>query len=200
MNINHLIILCKNAVQGKVKTRLAAEIGDENALVVYKALLEHTASVTKMVMAQRKCYYSEFVENNDFFDDGYFEKLIQKGEDLGEKMYNAAKNSFGEWASKVILIGSDCYEINAGILEEAFRALDESDFVIGPAQDGGYYLIGMKELHQELFLNKEWSHENVMLDTLLEINQLGKSHYILPTLSDVDHFSDLPDEIKPLLE
>lgn len=192
--------MCKNAILGKVKTRLATDVGDENALMVYQELLKHTADVTKTVIAQRKCYYSDYIENSDYFDDSHFEKMIQKGDDLGERMYNAAKNSFGEWANKVIIVGSDCYELNAGIIEEAFRSLDNHDLVLGPTQDGGYYLIGMKELHSEYFINREWSHENVLLDTLIEANRLGKSHYILPTLNDVDTVNDLPESIKPLLE
>ncbi len=200
MNLSHLIIFAKNAELGKVKTRLAKDIGDENALEVYLALLAHTEQVTRPVLAQKKCYYSNYIENADVFDDEYYEKSIQSGDDLGERMYNAAKISSGEWANKIIIIGSDCYDINSGIIEEAFKALDSHDFVIGPAEDGGYYLIGMTEPHPEIFLNKVWSTENVFLDTLLDIQKLNKTHYLLPTLSDVDTVDDLPDKLRLLLE
>ncbi len=200
MNLSHLIIFAKNAELGKVKTRLAKDVGEENALEIYMALLQHTEQVTRPVLAQKKCYYSDFIANSDMFNDAHYEKSIQKGDDLGERMYNAAKASSGEWANKIIIIGSDCYELNSGIIEEAFKALDSHDFVIGPAEDGGYYLIGMTELYPEIFLNKVWSTENVFLDTLLDIQKLNKTHYLLPTLSDVDTFEDLPENLKGLLE
>ena len=193
MSINHLIIFVKNPELGKVKTRLAKTIGDEKALYIYKLLLEQTFQVTLPVLAEKKLYYSEFVQNMDQFNDLVYEKHIQSGDGLGSKMYHAIKHSFAEWADKVILIGSDCFELNSGIIEEAFKALEESDYVLGPAKDGGYYLIGMKELNLEVFQNKEWSTENVFLDTLLDIKNQGKSHYLLPTLSDVDVEEDLGD-------
>lgn len=199
MKINHLIILTKNVELGKVKTRLANTVGDEKALTVYKELLKYTHQVTQPVKAHRKCYYSSFIENNDIFEDEHFDKEIQKGDDLGDRMYNAAKNSFGEWANKVVLIGSDCFDINSDIIEEAFVALDEHDVVLGPAIDGGYYLIGMKELHSEFFLEKEWSHENVMLDTIITAGEKKLKHYLLPTLSDVDYYEDLPEHIKKII-
>lgn len=193
MSINHLIIFVKNPELGKVKTRLAKTIGDEKALYIYKLLLEQTFQVTLPVLAEKKLYYSEFVQNMDQFNDLVYEKHIQSGDGLGNKMYHAIKHSFAEWADKVVLIGSDCFELNSGIIEEAFKALEESDYVLGPAKDGGYYLIGMKELNLEVFQNKEWSTENVFLDTLLDIKNQGKSHYLLPTLSDVDVEEDLGD-------
>lgn len=200
MTINHLIIFCENPVEGQVKRRLATEIGEDNALTIHLALTRHIADVAKTVLAQRKCYYSDFISNKDDFDDGHFEKMIQKGEDIGERMYNAAKTSFGEWANKVVLIGCDCYDLNAGIIEEAFNALDHHDFVIGPTKEGGVYLLGMNDLHQEMFIDKEWEHENVVLDMLISIKKERKTHYILPTLNEVVSFEDIPDDLKGLLE
>lgn len=200
MTINHLIIFCENPVEGRVKKILATEIGDENALAIHLALIKHTSDVAKTVMSQRKCYYSEFVSNNDDFEDGHFEKSIQKGEDLGERMYNASKVSFGEWANKVIIIGCDCYDLNAGIIEEAFRALEKNDVVIGPNKDGGVYLLGMNDLSAELLLNKEWNNENVVLDLLIEIKKENKTHYILPTLSEVVTLEDVPEDLKAFIE
>jgi len=193
MSINHLIIFVKNPELGKVKTRLAKTIGDEKALHIYKLLLEQTFQITLPVLAEKKVYYSEFIQNIDQFNDLIYEKHIQVGEGLGDKMYHAFKHSFGEWAHKVIIIGSDCFELNSGIIEEAFKALEENDYVLGPAKDGGYYLLGMKALNRAVFENKEWSTENVFLDTLLDIKNQKKSHYLLPTLSDVDREEDLGD-------
>lgn len=196
--INHLIIFVKNPELGKVKTRLASTVGENNALYIYKLLIEHTYQISLPINAEKHVYYSSFIENTDQFSDVIFTKNIQKGEDLGQRMANAIKTSLGNWANKVVLIGSDCYELNSGIIEEAFLMLDKHDVVLGPSEDGGYYLIGMKNLHDKLFKDKEWSTENVMLDTIIDCNELGLSHYLLPTLNDVDTEEDL-GELKNFL-
>lgn len=193
MSKNHLIIFVKNAELGKVKTRLATTVGDENALLIYKVLLEHTFQITLPINADKDVYYSDFIQNVDQFNELVYQKHIQKGKDLGERMYNAFRHSSGEWADHIVLIGSDCYELNSGIIEEAFKVLKTSDFVLGPAEDGGYYLIGMNEPEKSVFENIEWSTPNVLLDTILQIQKLGKTHYLLPTLSDVDREEDLGD-------
>jgi rSAM/selenodomain-associated transferase 1 len=199
MSIKHLVILVKNPIKGKVKHLLSKEIGEEYALVIYDEMLHYTASISKPVMAHRKCYYSEYVINNDMFEDEYFEKHIQKGASLGERMFNACKDSFGEWAEKVVVIGNNCVELNSGNIAEAFKALDTHDFVLGPTLRGGYYLLGMKQLHRPLFENKIWGSENVFLDTLLDITSSGFTHYLLPTLRDIEILEDLPQHLKELL-
>lgn len=195
---NHLIIFVKNPELGKVKTRLAQTIGEENALYIYKLLIEHTYQITLPIAVEKHVYYSAYIENTDQFNDIVYSKNIQKGNDLGERMANAIKNSLGNWASKIVLIGSDCYELNSGIIEKAFIMLDKNDVVIGPANDGGYYLIGMKNMHDKIFKNKEWSSENVLLDTIIDCNELELTHYLLPTLNDVDREEDL-GELKNFL-
>ena len=85
-------------------------------------------------------------------------------------------------------------------IEIAFDGLNESDVVIGPAYDGGYYLLGMKKLNSEIFANKEWSTENVLVDTLLDVEKAGCTIRLLQTLSDVDYAEDLPDELKLILD
>lgn len=199
MSKNHLIIFVKNAELGKVKTRLASTIGDENALRIYQVLLEHVFQITLPVNADKNIYYSDFIENIDQFNELIYNKHVQVGDDLGERMYNAIRRSSGEWAEHIVLIGSDCFELNSGIIEEAFKALKSHDFVLGPAEDGGYYLIGMNNPEKSVFENKEWSTSDVLLDTLLDIKKLGKTHYLLPTLSDVDVEEDLGD-LKRFLE
>ena len=191
MSKNHLIIFVKNPEEGKVKTRLASTVGDENALRIYKVLLEHTFQITLPVNAEKNLYYSDYIQNVDQFNEYIYNKYVQKGDDLGERMYNAIRQSSGEWADHIVLVGSDCFELNSGIIEEAFRMLETHDFVIGPAEDGGYYLIGMNEPEKSVFENKEWGKSDVLLDTILDIKKLGKSHYLLPTLKDVDVEEDL---------
>lgn len=186
-----LIVFVKNKELGKVKTRLAKTIGDEKALFIYKALLHHTCSVASKVKAIRKVYYTNFIDSNDEFEGDLFEKRIQSEGDLGGKMYTAFRDSFGEQANKVVLIGSDCYEITSDVIEDAFSALDNHDFVLGPANDGGYYLVGMNALNKSIFENMTWSTENVLLDTIIQIKALQKEYFLLPTLTDVDEEKDL---------
>ena len=199
MESDHLIIFAKNPVLGKTKTRLAKSIGHENALKIYLHLLEHTARETIKVPVSRHIYYSSFIEKDDIFLDGDFNKNIQKGTDLGERMYEAFKDIFGQWAEKVIIIGTDCPGLTGEIINDAFAKLDHADAVIGPAEDGGYYLLGFKDLKKEFFMNKEWSSENVMLDTLLDFNKLNLKYEMLIALNDVDYEKDL-GSLKALLE
>jgi len=199
MQENQLILFVKNKELGKVKTRLAKTIGDEKALFIYKALIDHTRKTAEKVAAKRKVYYSKFIDSNDEFEGDLFEKSIQvQDNDLGLKMYGGFKDAFGERAEKVVLIGSDCYEINDQIITDAFKALDTHDYVIGPAHDGGYYLIAMKSLNKSIFEEMTWSTENVMLDTIIDIKKQNKTYHLLPTLTDVDYEKDL-GELKNFL-
>ena len=186
-----LLIFVKNPEAGKVKTRLAKTVGPENALTIYKHLLQHTHDVTEPLAAEKIVYYSRNVEEFDLFESHHFEKARQSGGDLGERMLNAFTNAFRAGYHRAVIIGSDCYELTTEILEQAYQALDESNVVVGPAKDGGYYLLGMQNLYPELFQNKKWSTEDVILDTLLDLKNLDLTYTMLPPLSDVDHEEDL---------
>jgi rSAM/selenodomain-associated transferase 1 len=194
-----LMIFVKNPVLGKVKTRLASTVGAENALTIYLKLLEHTESVVTPIEANKAIFYSDEIQEFDQFNELKYKKYLQKGEELGEKMQHAFRLAFSKEYNKVLIIGSDCYQISTQIIEDAFQSLDEKDMVIGPAEDGGYYLLGMKSFHPKFFTDKRWSTENVMLDTLLDIKNMGLSYHLLPTLSDVDYEEDLGD-LKKLIE
>lgn len=191
MRRRQLIIFSKNPVAGKVKTRLAADIGDEKALAVYHQLLQLTAEVAATVNAEAIACYSDRLEEGDIFGKLGFEKAVQKGADLGERMCNAFENSFREGFRHVVLIGSDCPELDRGIIEAALDHLQTYDMVIGPATDGGYYLIGLTANYRDLFIGREWSHQNVFAQTMETAKALGLSFFELPELSDVDNLSDL---------
>lgn len=196
---NFLIIFVRNQELGKVKTRLAKTVGESNALKIYTELLQKTSDIAVKVQCFRVVYYSNWVDFNDMFNPTYFYKDEQVGEGLGERMKNAFENSFEEGASKVVCIGSDCYDLTTEIIEQAFKQLDDSDVVFGPAEDGGYYLIGMKTLITELFEDKEWGNSDVLLDSILSVKQLNKQHNLLQTLNDVDEEKDLPEELRSLI-
>lgn len=186
-----LIIFARNPVLGKVKTRLAKEIGDEKALQVYLKLLEHTHKVADESDCSKHIYYTDNLDEFGLLDYFKFKKFLQHGNDLGDRMMNAIINGKKDGFSKIVIIGSDCIEISKSIIEEAFTALDEKDCVLGPASDGGYYLIGMKEIHESVFTDKKWSSEDVFLDTMLDMQQNNISYHVLQTLNDIDTKKDL---------
>jgi rSAM/selenodomain-associated transferase 1 len=193
-------VFIKNSELGHVKTRLAKTVGDENALRIYKALIEKTKEQIKDVTAQKSIYYSSYIDNYDQFASDEYAKRLQMGDDLGERMKNTFEAAFNQGAEKAVIIGSDCWQLTEEVLNEAFSALDKSDFVIGPAVDGGYYLMGMSTFIPEVFNEKEWSTSNVLVDTLLDVQNKGLSHQILRTLSDVDYEEDLPEELIALIQ
>lgn len=185
-----LMIFVKNLIPGMVKTRLAADIGIDKALDVYMELVNHTNKITKKLDINKTVYYSEYVEVEDVWDTGGFELTSQKGNTLGEKMSIAFDEAFDS-NNKVVLIGSDCYELTTKIIEAAFVMLEDHDVVVGPAKDGGFYLIGMKEYLPQLFQDKVYSTDSVLKDLLETAEELELEVYQLPTLSDIDVLDDL---------
>ena len=184
-----LIVFARNPELGKCKTRLAKVIGDHNALDVYKYLINHTASVATKVNCDSHVFYSETIVVNDAWDDSQFSKHLQNGDDLGERMKNAFETLFKDGYKKVVIIGSDLLDLNESIIEKAFTALDKYDITIGPAQDGGYYLLGMKVLHPTIFDIENWGTETVYDQTISKL--IHDTVYVLETLNDIDTIEDL---------
>ena len=192
-NKNLLVLFIRNPELGKVKSRLAASIGNQKALNVYIELLNHTHQISLNVQADKNLYYSESVVNSDIWDETIFSKNVQRGNDLGEKMLNAFKDGFAEGHEKVVIIGSDIFELQSSHITNAFDDLEKFDTVVGPAQDGGYYLLGTKQLIPELFKNKKWGTESVLKDTIADLDGLFSVSF-LETLNDIDVISDInPD-------
>ena len=190
MPLNALIIFVKDAVPGKVKTRLAAEIGDEQALNIYQRLLLHTLSVTAQLPTEKYVYYSDMIPAEDIWPDEKYTKRVQSGLDLGERMERALTEVCAVHP-KAILIGSDIADLDTEILLESLRSLDFVDVVIGPATDGGYYLIGFRKVHPAVFRNIQWSTSSVFHDTCMRILDTGLNFKILGQKSDIDTKSDL---------
>jgi rSAM/selenodomain-associated transferase 1 len=184
-----LIIFVRNPVLGKVKTRLAATMGNEKALAVYKHLLQHTRNITQHLPVTKFVFYADFINHDDVWN-GY-EKRTQNGKDLGERMHNSFKELFAEGYKKICIIGSDCYELTQEILTEGFKKLNTVENVIGPATDGGYYLLGMQSPLKNLFTNIIWSSESVFTETKNKILESNYSLYVLQTLTDVDEEKDI---------
>ena len=192
MNKNALIILTKNPEIGKVKTRIAATLGDSKALEIYKNLLLHTRQISVNLNVDKFVFYSDKIVLNDVWQNNLFTKELQNGTDLGEKMIAAFETVFSQNYASVCIIGSDCYELNSSIIDDAFKLLQTKDCVIGPTFDGGYYLLGTNKLHYTLFQNIEFSTETVCDETVKICKSLNLSTAFTTKLHDVDTESEVP--------
>lgn len=188
---NLLLIFTRNPELGKCKTRLAANVGDQIALDIYKFLLNHTVSITKNLSATKTVYYSENVWENDIWDSTIFLKKLQNGSDLGYRMQRAFQEGFEDGFEKIIIIGSDLFDLSENDIENAFSALNDAEFVLGPAEDGGYYLLGMKYLEPNIFKNKAWGTNTVLQDTLTDLK--NKKTTFLERRNDIDIYDDIKD-------
>lgn len=186
-----LMIFTKNPELGKCKTRLASTIGNEAALQVYEQLLDYTVDFAKKVNAEKYVYYSKDIQNNDRWDESVFDKKIQVEGNLGVKMATAFKENFDSGFEKIVIIGSDCAEISEEDIQNAFQALDESEVVIGPAIDGGYYLLGMRTFIPSLFQDKSWSTPDLINETISTLKKQHISFSLLKEKSDIDFEEDL---------
>lgn len=182
-----LIIFARNPVKGSVKTRLAVHIGAEAALEIYLQLLKHVGEVTKEIQAAKEVHFSEAIPLAGPWND--YKRKLQKGVGLGERMEQAFKEGFLKGYRQIVLIGSDLPELTREDLKQAFDALDTNEYVLGPATDGGYYLIGMKSLNSELFRQITWGSSTVLRQTIEKIK--NKSLSLLEKRRDLDTYEDL---------
>jgi rSAM/selenodomain-associated transferase 1 len=186
-----LLIFVKNPQRGKVKTRLAKTVGDEKAFKTYLRLLDFTIDVAGRVNAKKQIWYSSFIDEQDGLGGDGFEKKLQIGDNLGKRMSNAFYRGFEEYFEKIVIIGSDCPGITAKIIEKAFVNLDHDDVVIGPSEDGGYYLLGLNRLIPEIFKDITWSTDRVFSETVNALKKQSLSYSELPILNDIDTEEDL---------
>ncbi|MBT8262982.1 MAG: TIGR04282 family arsenosugar biosynthesis glycosyltransferase [Bacteroidia bacterium] len=189
MNKNLLLIFTRNPELGKVKTRLAKGVGDKAALEIYKFLVAHTHNITKDLPCAKYVYYSECIHENDIWDRTNYVKKMQSGADLGMRMKKAFQEGFRDGFENIIIIGSDMLDLTPQDLEMAFKSLNDNDYVIGPAADGGYYLLGMNVLNSDLFESKSWGTETVLADTLKDLNSYNLK--MLEVKNDVDRLEDI---------
>lgn len=188
-----LIIFVRNPVLGKVKTRLAKDLGDEKALAVYRLLIQHTLDITLPIQCEKFVYYADEPEKQDIWSRTGYIKRQQSGLDLGARMLLAFSELFDHGYKRVLIIGSDCYQLSTEILAEAISLLESHSAVLGPTLDGGYYLLGLKTLLPDLFSNKPWSSDQVAALSIADFRNHGLSYSLMEELSDVDVKADLPD-------
>ena len=194
-----LLVFSKLPRKGFVKTRLAKEVGDVTALKVYKKLLEKTLSEASRVRSDRFLYvFPGSYDERDFDQVSYllpfFEIAVQSQGDLGEKIRDAISKLLGASYLKIVLIGSDTPLLNSRMIDRAFSFLDEKDLVVGPCEDGGYYLIGIKRDTKDwrhLFEGIPWGSKDVLEVTMERARILDIQVGFLPLLYDIDTGRDL---------
>lgn len=189
MKTDALIIFTRNPLLGKVKTRLAKTIGDEKALAIYKDLLAHTKLTTQSLDCDLFVFYDKKIEENDIWSNEIYHKSVQSGENLGEKMQNAFQNLFKSGYQKCIIIGSDLFDLKEQNILQALKLLEKNEVVIGPAEDGGYYLLGLKKIIPAIFQNKKWGTPSVFADTMKDLENIKVN--FTEELNDIDTFEDL---------
>lgn len=188
MAVEHLIVFVKNPIPGQVKTRIARTVGDAKAVEVYQHLLRYTQQLVSAFPGRCVVYYGDQINPNDGWNS--YAKYSQIGTDLGERMLHAFREQFAEGATTVVIIGSDCLTITPDHLQQAFDTLATTDVVIGPATDGGYYLLGMNALYPFLFQNMPWSQPDLCQKTEQAIGQHGLTFTRLEVLTDIDEWAD----------
>lgn len=193
---NKLIIFTRYPEPGKTKTRLISELGAAGAAELQRLMTEHTLRQAKQLMVQGSVLLEVRYEGGDqaALQNWLGVELTfrpQGGGDLGARLQWAFQAAFDDDFDHVVLIGTDCPELSVDILEKAFQALRSNEIVLGPAADGGYYLIGLSWPVESLFQGIAWGTETVLATTLSKAAAIGVVPFLLPTLNDVDRPEDL---------
>jgi len=189
-----IIVFARHPVIGKVKTRLAKTMGDEFAASFYKVCAEHTfTEVEKTVGTGLFLFCSEKNEIEKLKNWGgeHFTYYVQRRGDLGLRMLNAFRSVFKEGHNQAVIIGTDTPDINSGLIQQAFSELNNHEYVIGPSNDGGYYLLGMKSPAIDLFTGIEWSTDSVFNKTIKKFKCKNAAFKVLNVLNDIDTEKDL---------
>ena len=192
--MNSVLIFAKYPEPGKVKTRLGAQIGYDVAAGFYRLFLEQTLALSAKLNAvdvflavepeeRIKDFLSLIPTENEVFP--------QCGENLGQRLISAFEHVFSKQAGKVIALGSDSPTLPGSYIMQAFESLDHHDVVLGPADDGGYYLIGIKKAREALFQDIDWSTNSVLKTTIRRVRKLGLNYSLLDSWYDVDALDSL---------
>jgi len=187
--VNLLLIFCKPALAGGVKTRLAREVGTETAVAVYQTLCEKTRKIAQEWGGTVAVFHaSPWEESTPWKELGPHQQL-QKGSDLGSRMAQAFQWGFEQGYNRIVIIGSDLWTLTADDLNQAFASLNQHSVVWGPATDGGYYLLGLSQYRPELFSDLPWSHEDLW--HLSQKRVPKEEQHSLRVQNDIDTLEDV---------
>ncbi|HTG01053.1 MAG TPA: TIGR04282 family arsenosugar biosynthesis glycosyltransferase [Nitrospirota bacterium] len=192
-----ILLFVKAPEKGQVKTRLAADIGGDSALRLYECLVLDSVEILKRSGIPFRICYSppEALDKLQNWLGRDIVFLPQSGADVGERMERAFIHLFQEGMQRVIIIGSDILGLCNEMLEHALHELDSHDTIIGPALDGGYYLIGFTEkgFERAVFQNMTWSTDTVFEETMRRLAKSGHKVSVLPQLRDIDRKEDMEE-------
>lgn len=202
-NKNTLIIFLKYPEAGKVKTRLAKDIGNNEAARIYSLM---TLNIIESVVAP-ECYntiiFYDPPEKEQEIKNWVGKKEIQyapqEGNTLGDRISNAFKVVFSSGIEKAVIIGTDCLDVSSDIINVAIHLLDETEVVLGPAEDGGYYILALNKYRPEIFQDIDWSTKHVLEQTVLKIVENKLTYHKLKTLKDIDTVEDINEKFGDIL-
>jgi rSAM/selenodomain-associated transferase 1 len=192
---NKILLFVKYPNNGAVKTRLAESVGERTASALYQCFVDDILTTLSGINAQILiCYYPVHLKDKMVTWLGsQYGYIPQIGESLGERLQYCCNMSLNEGAEKIIVLASDIPEISEEIIKKAFSQLEDNDMVIGPSDDGGYYLIGFrkKSYDNNIFEDISWSSRLVFKETLDKMDGYQKRYFILDTLNDMDTIGDI---------
>jgi len=200
MKMTATIVFIKNPDLGRVKKRLAKILGDEKALAIYQEMLQHTLAITKALSADKYLFYDREATKGDMWPDNIYTKSVQKGADMATRIRKAFKKIFGKGYEHVVIVGSDCVELDERVIRLAFRQLEHFDCVLGPTKDGGFYLFGMNEFSKEVFKTPGWGTNSLSGEVLKILQSQHKSCFMLSELGEIATFDDLNEDLKKLVK
>ncbi len=191
MALDRLIIFVKAPRAGVVKTRLAQGIGPEAAAAAYRALVETLLqNLTTLSEVELRFTPDDAAGEIESWRRASWRVRPQGHGDLGERLIASFDDAFADGAQRVVVIGSDCPRVTAQDVTDAGESLRRHDVVLGPATDGGYWLVGLRSPQPALFHNIQWSTDTVLHETQAQIHAANLSVNLLHTLSDVDTEKD----------
>lgn len=193
MSTQAVLLFARLPERGRVKTRLARTVGDDVAVEFYAACVEHVLAQVHGLRARRFVFVADpgDVPAMRRWVGRDFEVLPQRGADLGARMKSAFEDVFGVGVRRAVVTATDTPELTADIVRQGLHALDAAPVVLGPSDDGGYYLLGMQSVHDWLFDDMPWSTPDVLDQTRRRIAGAGLAHRELARLPDIDTEADL---------
>jgi rSAM/selenodomain-associated transferase 1 len=197
-----LIIFLKYPEAGKVKTRLAKDLGAQRAAKFYSQMAKKIIGNVMDTDIYRTTIFYDPPEKENEIRNWIEKKEVlfspQRGDTLGDKITDAFAQVFSSGSDKAVIIGTDCVDVSSKTIIQAMNALDDIDVVLGPAEDGGYYLLGLNSHVPGIFQEIEWSTDRVLHQTLERLKEKKLSYKLLKTLKDIDTLDDLKSQLESL--
>jgi uncharacterized protein len=188
-----LLVIAKQPIAGQVKTRLGALFTPEQKAELYLCLMRDTLALAKRATGAERIVLFAPDDAEEYFRvlAPGFRLCPQRGPDLGARLLHAIEDHLALGYERVVVMDSDSPTLPAAYVEQAFALLDDHDVVLGPCEDGGYYLIGAKAAHPELFIGVQMSTPRVFTDTAARAVAAGLTLGVLPAWYDVDYAEDV---------